>query len=115
MQFFKALDYVNLLSLIFVLIYCLLWIGVLYRCPKTRMRSRYVVGTAVALVLWHIPGFITLIAKPKKVLCANEITRASTSNPLCAAQGSPILFQTEIGFLFVFSTHAVVYGFHADC
>jgi hypothetical protein len=87
-QFFKALDYVNLLSLILVLIYCLLWITVLYRCPKTRTHSRYVIGTAVALVLWHIPEFITLVAKPKNVLCQNEITRASMSNHLCAAQGT---------------------------
>lgn len=46
------------------------------------------VGTAVALVFWHIPGFITLIANPKKVLCENDITRASSSHRLCAAQGS---------------------------
>ena len=57
------------------------------------MRSRYVVGTAVALVFWHIPEFITLVAKPNKVLCENEITRATTSNHLCAAQGINVPFR----------------------
>jgi hypothetical protein len=44
-------------------------------------------GTAIALVIWHIPGFITLIATPKNVLCHNSITRATETNRLCAAQG----------------------------
>src|SRR5271170_4956266 len=72
----------------FVVLYCVLWIGILFRCPKFRLRSRYVMGTAVALVLWHIPGFITLVVTPETVLCQNEITRATESNRLCAAQGS---------------------------
>lgn len=87
-NFFKILDIVNLVSLILVAVYCLLWVGVLYRCPKFRVRSRYVVGTAVALLLWHLPGFITLVAKPDEVLCSNEITMASNSHRLCAVQGS---------------------------
>ena len=87
--FFKVLDWVNLVSLVFVVVYCILWVGVLYRCPKSRLRSRYVVGTAVALVFWHIPGVITLIASPRKVLCMNEITRATQQNHLCAVQGPP--------------------------
>jgi hypothetical protein len=85
--FFKILDIVNLVSLILVALYCLLWVGVLYRCPKFRVRSRYVVGTAIALMLWHLPGFITLVAKPAEVLCLNEITMASNSHRLCAIQG----------------------------
>jgi hypothetical protein len=87
-RFFKALDIINLVSLIFVIVYCLLWIGILFRCPKFRLRSRYVMGTAVALVFWHIPGLITLIADPKDVLCQNAITRATEKNHLCAAQGN---------------------------
>ncbi len=85
--FFKILDIVNLVSLILVALYCLLWVGVLYRCPKFRVRSRYVVGTAVALILWHLPGFITLVATPDEVLCLNEITMASDTHRLCAVQG----------------------------
>jgi hypothetical protein len=88
-RFFKVLDWVNLVSLVFVVVYCILWIGVLFRCPKSRLRSRYVMGTAVALVFWHIPGLITLIATPKNVLCSNAITRATEQNQLCAVQGSP--------------------------
>ena len=87
-RFFKVLDIVNLVSLIFVVMYCLLWIGILFRCPKFRLRSRYVMGTAVALVFWHIPGLITLIAGPKKVLCQNAITRATETHHLCGAQGN---------------------------
>lgn len=90
-SFFKVLDVVNLVSLLLVLLYCLLWIGVLYRCPKFRIRSRYVVGTAVALVFWHIPGLITLVAKPVNVLCGNEITRATNKNRICLAQGTRVL------------------------
>ena len=86
-RFFKVLDWVNLVSLVFVVVYCILWMGVLFRCPKLRLRSRYVMGTAVALVFWHIPGLITLIATPSKVLCSNAITRATEQNQLCAVQG----------------------------
>ena len=84
------LDIVNLVSLIFVVLYCLLWISVLHRCPKTRVRSRYVVGTAIALILWHIPGFITLVGKPEPVLCENEITLALQSHTVCAIQGTSL-------------------------
>ena len=90
-RFFKVLDWVNLVSLVFVVVYCILWVGVLYRCPKSRLRSRYVMGTAVALVFWHIPGLMTLIAAPRNVLCMNEITRATQQNHLCAVQGTPYL------------------------
>ena len=75
--------------------YCFLWIGILFRCPKFRLRSRYVIGTAVALVFWHIPGFITLIAQPRKVLCQNAITRATETNHLCAAQGNRHFIASE--------------------
>jgi hypothetical protein len=88
-RFFKVLDWVNLVSLVFVVVYCILWMGVLFHCPKSRLRSRYVMGTAVALVFWHIPGLITLIATPKKVLCSNPITRATEQNHLCGVQGFP--------------------------
>lgn len=44
-------------------------------------------GTAIALVFWHVPAFITLAATPDKVLCHNAITRASEDNHLCAFQG----------------------------
>ena len=84
------LDIVNQVSLIFVVLYCLLWISVLHRCPKTRVRSRYVVGTAIALILWHIPGFITLVGKPEPVLCENEITLALQSHTVCAIQGTSL-------------------------
>lgn len=88
--FFEVLDIINLISLVFVLVYCILWITVLHRSPKFRVRSRYVMGTAVALVIWHIPGLITLIAKPETVLCENPISRATEkTNQLCAAQGAP--------------------------
>lgn len=90
MGFYKVLDIINLLSLILVVLYCVLWLSVLYRSPKFRVRSRYVMGTAVALVIWHIPGLITLIAKPETVLCQNPISRATEkTNQLCAAQGHP--------------------------
>jgi len=52
-------------------------------------------GTAVALVFWHIPGLVTLIATPEKVLCSNEITRATEQNQLCAAQGCPHTHNTR--------------------
>ena len=78
----------NLVSLIFVVTYSVLWIGILFRCPKFRLRSRYVIGTAVALIFWHIPGVITLIATPEKVLCENAITRATETNHLCGVQGN---------------------------
>ena len=96
---FEALDVVNAISIVLVVAYCLLWTTILYRSPKFRLRSRYVVGTAVALFLWHLPGFITLVGKPDNVLCDNSITRGSDANHLCLAQG----------FLFIFSTHAVVH------
>lgn len=48
------------------------------------------VGTAIALVFWHIPGFITLVATPKKALCDNEITRATNANRICVVQGSAL-------------------------
>jgi hypothetical protein len=67
-----------------------------------------VVGTAIALVFWHIPGFITLVATPKKALCDNEITRATNANRICVVQGSALDFVLTVGFLYVFSTHAVV-------
>jgi len=110
-SFFKGLDIVNLISIFFVVLYCIIWTTVIYRSPKFRVGSGYVMGTAVALVIWHIPGLITLIAKPQAVLCENPISRATAkSNQLCAAQGnrhSQRIFLT-LGFLFVFSTHAVV-------
>jgi hypothetical protein len=88
-SFFKVLDIVNLISLFLVVVYCILWVTVLSRSLKFRVRSRYVMGTAVALVIWHIPGLITLIAKPENVLCQNPISRATEkTNQLCAAQGT---------------------------
>ena len=98
MPVFEALDIVNVVSMVLVVVYCLLWVTVLCRSPKFRLRSRYVVGTAVALLLWHLPGFITLVGKADNVLCDNSITRGSEANHLCTAQG----------FIFIFSTHAVV-------
>jgi len=63
---------------------------VLCRSAKFRVRSRYVIGTAAALVIWHTPGLITLIAKPETVLCDNPISRATEqTNQLCAVQGNP--------------------------
>ena len=88
--FFKVLDIINLISLFFVVLYCIIWMTVLYRSPKFRVRSRYVIGTAAALVIWHTPGLITLIANPETVLCDNPISRATArTNQLCAAQGPP--------------------------
>lgn len=88
-RFFKVLDIVNVISLFFVVVYCILWMTVLYRSPKFRVRSRYVMGTAVALVFWHIPGLITLIATPETVLCENPISRATEkTNQFCAVQGA---------------------------
>jgi hypothetical protein len=72
----------------FVLGYCLLCVVVHARFPEYRVRNRFVVGTAFALLLWHIPGVITLVASPKEVLCANEITLASNRSSLCAISGN---------------------------
>lgn len=103
--FFKALDVINFVSLTFVVLYCLLWIAILYQSPKFRVRSRYVIGTAVALVLWHTPGFITLVAKPKNVLCSNPITRATEATHLCALEGNcPIIWAERRLSLCIFLT-----------
>jgi hypothetical protein len=44
------------------------------------------------------------------VLCGNEITRATNTNRICAAQGTESVrcALTLVGFLVIFSTHAVV-------
>ena len=102
------LDIINIVSLTLVILYCILWLSILNRCPKFRLRSRYVIGTAVALVLWHLPAFITSVAKPQNVLCENKITSALNNNRVCTAQGIYTLKKLTIGFLLVFSTHAVV-------
>src|SRR5438552_2507793 len=87
---FEVVDIINLLSLTLVLGYCLLWLTVLRHHQIFRVRNGFIVATAFALVLWHIPGFIILVATPDRALCENPITWASYSNRICSAQGKSI-------------------------
>lgn len=93
---FDTVLYVSTISMCLMLLHLLL----LLLFPITFVRTKYSMGLSVALIFFHAPEAIGLIAGKNNVLC-NDATQPATgdTNLLCLLQGSMVVYG-------VMSTHA---------